>query len=72
MDGNKVTEKNKETKERTSFSRLLFRNLFGGRRELSIFEEEEVQGPWRTVFATFLSNKMAMTGLVIFLLIFLT
>ena len=34
-------------------------------------EEEDVQSPWRTVINTFRGNKISMTGLLIFLTIFL-
>lgn len=66
---NKVKE---STKGKKSFTRLLFGNLFGGKKEeLSIFEEEQVQSPFRTVMRTFRDNKVSMTALYIFLLIFL-
>lgn len=64
----KVNEKRKSKK---SFKSLLFGNLFGGKKELSIFEEEQVQSPFRTILKAFRENKVAMTGLYIFLLIFL-
>ena len=35
-------------------------------------EEEQVQSPWKTVIKTFRSNKVAMTGFTVFILIFLT
>lgn len=63
---------NKDKKNKKSFSSLLFGNLFGSRKELSILEEEQVQSPWRTVVRSFRSNKVSMTGLIIFLLIFAT
>lgn len=63
---------NKNKKNKKSFSSLLFGNLFGSRKELSILEEEQVQSPWRTVIRIFRSNKVSMTGLIVFLLIFAT
>ncbi|TJX14334.1 ABC transporter permease subunit [Tissierella creatinini] len=62
----------KEVDKKRSFLSLLFGNLFGGNNKLSILEEEKVQSPFRTVIKTFRSNKIAMTALIIFLLIFLT
>lgn len=61
--------KNNDKKGKNFFS-LLLANLFGGRKELSLMEEEEVQSPWRTVTATFRSNKVSMVALIIFLVIF--
>ncbi len=63
-------ENNEKTKK--SFFSLLFGNLFGSKKELSLMEEEQVQSPWRTVINTFRGNKIAMGGLIIFLLIFAT
>lgn len=65
-----VKNDNKNKKKKQSFLNLLFANLFGGKKELSLMEEEEVQSPWRTVIATFRSNKVSMVGLIIFLSIF--
>lgn len=62
---------NKQEKKK-SFLSLLFGNLFGSRKELSLLEEEEIQSPWRTVIKSFRSNKVAMTGFIVFLLIFAT
>ncbi len=62
----------KEVDKKRSFLSLLSGNLFGGNNKLSILEEEKVQSPFRTVIKTFRSNKIAMTALIIFLLIFLT
>jgi len=63
----------KESKEsKKSSTRLLFGNLFGRKKELSIFEEEQVQSPFRTVMRTFRDNKVSMTAFYVFLLIFLT
>lgn len=59
------------SKKRKSFLALLFANLLGGKKKLSILEEEQVQSPMKTVINTFRSNKVAITGLSIFILIFL-
>ncbi|NLC04696.1 MAG: peptide ABC transporter permease, partial [Tissierellia bacterium] len=64
-------DNNKDNKKRKSFFSLLFGNLFGNKKELSLMEEEDVQSPWRTVINTFRGNKISMTGLLIFLTIFL-
>ena len=64
-------DNNKDNKKRKSFFSLLFGNLFGNKKELSLMEEEDVQSPWRTVINTFRGNKISMTGLLIFLSIFL-
>lgn len=61
---------NKKDEKRQSFFSLLLASLFGGKKELALTEEEDVQSPWRTVVATFRSNKVSMTGLIIFLAIF--
>lgn len=62
---------NNDNKKRQSFFSLLLASLFGGKKELALTEEEDVQSPWRTVVATFRSNKISMMGLLIFLAIFL-
>lgn len=67
----KHTSDNKNNKEKKSFFSLLFRGLFGNRQQLSLMEEEQVQSPWRTVIRTFRSNKVSMTGFIVFILIFL-
>lgn len=63
-------DNNKDNKKRKSFFSLLLANLFGSKKELSLMEEEDVQSPWRTVLATFRSNKVSMLGLIVFLTIF--
>lgn len=62
----------KEVEKKKSFLGLLFANLFGGKSKLSLLEEEKVQSPFKTVTKTFRSNKIAMTALMVFILIFLT
>ena len=50
----------------------LFTRLFGNRNKtLSFMEEEQLQSPGRTMVRNFLNNKLGMTGLIVFLLIFL-
>ena len=66
------SKQNNNKDKKSSFLSLLFKNLFGGKKELSVMEEEMVQSPWKTVFKTFKSNKVAMIGLIIFILIFAT
>ena len=48
--------------------------LFGmnsmGKPEVSVLEEEQMQGPIRTIVKNFLENKVAMTATVIFIAIF--
>lgn len=63
-------EKNKKSKKR--FSSLLFGNLFGGNDQKSIFVEDDVQSPLKTVISTYRSNKVAMTAFIVFVLILLT
>lgn len=57
----------KENKKPSLFSRL-----FGNRnKQLSFMEEEQLQSPTRMIVRNFMSNKLGMTGLIVFLLIFL-
>ncbi len=50
----------------------LFARLFGNRnKQLSFMEEEQLQSPTRVIVRNFMSNKLGMTGLIVFLLIFL-
>lgn len=60
-----------QQKNRPNFLRLLFSKLFGGKKQLSIIEEEQMQSPFRTVVNNFKENKVSMTGLIIFIIIFL-
>src|SRR5690554_6782370 len=62
----------KSTKKKKSGLHLLFTSLFGGKKTLSIYEEEQVQSPTRTIIRTFKSNKVSMTALIIFLIILAT
>ncbi len=65
---------NKNTsKKRRSFFRLLLIKAFGaGKKKLSVLEEEQMQGPVKTIIKNFLSNKLSMIGLIVFFLIFAT
>lgn len=72
MTMKQANENKKNNEKKKSFLSLLFANLFGSKKQLSIMEEEQVQSPWRTVIRTFRSNKVAMTGFTVFLLIFIT
>ena len=50
----------------------LLSRLFGNRnKERSFLEEEQLQSPGRLVLRNFLHNKLGMTGLILFLAIFL-
>ncbi|MBR6657902.1 MAG: ABC transporter permease subunit [Oscillospiraceae bacterium] len=50
----------------------LFARLFGNRnKQLSFMEEEQLQSPTRMIIHNFVSNKLGMTGLIVFLCIFL-
>ncbi|MBQ7938313.1 MAG: ABC transporter permease subunit [Oscillospiraceae bacterium] len=58
---------NKENKKPSLFARL-----FGNRnKQLSFMEEEQLQSPTRMIVRNFISNKLGMTGLIVFLCIFL-
>jgi len=51
----------------------IFKRLFGKRdAEIDIMQEEALQSPMRTIVKNFMENKLAMAGLIIFSLIFLT
>ena len=49
----------------------LRRMFFGPAKELSFLEEEQVQSPMRSIAKRFLSNKIAVTGVVVFVLVLL-
>ena len=50
----------------------LFGRLFGNRnKQLSFMEEEQLQSPTRMIIHNFVSNKLGMSGLIVFLCIFL-
>lgn len=63
-------------KEKRGFLNLVMLQMFGGREKMYALEEElikedEIQSPFITTARTFMSNKTAMTGLIVFLFIFL-
>ena len=63
---------NKDNKKKKSSLSLMFRKLFGLKeKEIDIMHEEQMQSPFRTVLKNFRGNKLAMGGLIIFVLIFL-
>lgn len=66
MSVKQFNENKKDNKKKKSFLSLLFTNLFGGKSKLSIYEEEKVQSPLKTVLKTFRSNRIAMTSLGVF------
>jgi len=57
--------------KKPSFLYLLFTKLFGGKKQLSLLEEEQMESPFRIVINNFKDNKVAMTGLIVFILIFI-
>ena len=65
---------NNNNKKKRSFRHLLFINLFGGKQKMTVLEEEfkedDIQSPWQAIWSTFKDDKVAMTALVIFLVIF--
>ena len=63
--------KKQDNNKKKSFFSLLMGNLFGVKPELSLMEEEQVLSPLRTVINSFKSNRVAMFGLITFILIFL-
>ncbi len=51
----------------------LFSALFGSRnKNLDVYKEEAVQSPGMTMFKNFLSNKIAMSGVILFFATFIT
>ena len=57
-------------KKKPGFLRLLFAKLFQGKKKMSILEEEQLQSPFRTVLNNFRDNKVSMSALIVFLMIF--
>jgi len=62
----------KDNMKKDSFFLSVVKNLFGKRseKEIDIMQEEAIQSPLRTVIKNFVENKLAMTGLIVFILIF--
>jgi len=56
-----------EEKKKKSFFSFLRKD----KKEQDIFQEEQVQSPLRTIVSNFLHNRIAMTGVVVFLAIFI-
>lgn len=66
-------DNNNTPKKKKSFLYLLYVKAFGtGKKKLSVLEEEQMQGPVKTIIKNFTGNKLSMTGLIVFLLIFAT
>ena len=60
-----------EKQKKTFFLvRWLKRYFLGERKELSFEEEEQIQTPMRAMLSNFLHRPLAMTGLIVFLAIF--
>lgn len=62
-----------QKKKRKSSLFLTLKGLFvrSGGDVQSILEEEQLQSPFRTIVKNFVENKIAMAGVIVFLLIFL-
>lgn len=59
--------------KRTGSFTLTLRRLFGMKeKETDILKEEQMQSPFRTIVRNFWENKVAMFGLIVFVLIFAT
>lgn len=69
MDTKQISNKKKDKKKK-SFCHLMFINLFGGKEKMTMLEEEDIQSPWQSVLSSFKSDKVAMTALTVFLVIF--
>lgn len=54
------------------FTRLIKRVFYGPGRELSILEEEQMQTPIKAIVKSFLGNKIAMVGFVVFMTLFVS
>lgn len=56
----------------SSFGRM-FKRLFsfgGKKKELNVFEEEEIKSPSKVIFSNFIHNKFTIIGLILFIGIF--
>lgn len=61
-----------KNKDKTKHSCTLLQRLFGNRNKVTDFmKEEQLQSPGRLMVKNFTHNKLGMTGLIIFLIIFL-
>ncbi|MFZ2257465.1 MAG: ABC transporter permease subunit [Clostridiaceae bacterium] len=64
------TQGSDNLKDTPDKSPLNKRSLFGKKKkDLNIFQEEQIQTPWKTVVKTYMSNKLSMGALIVFLLI---
>lgn len=63
-----MSKENKPKRSHTSLFGLLFGNR---KKQLSFLEEEQLQSPMHTIVKNFVANKVAMTSLIIFIIIFL-
>ena len=59
------TNSNGEQPKNTPKKRFGFKK----KQDLNIFQEEQIQTPWKTVVKTFLANKLSMAALILFLAI---
>lgn len=67
-----MSKETTDKKKKKSFLHLLFIRMFGtGKQKLTMLEEEQMQGPIRNIVKNFKNNKISMTGLIIFILIFI-
>lgn len=48
----------------------LFARLFGGKDTYDAMKEEKVQSPWRTIIRNFLSNRVSMVAMIVFICVF--
>ncbi len=62
--------RNKSKRNRSKEPRRF--RFYTTKKALSIYEEEVIQSPFATVLKTFADNRVGMTALGIFLLVFLT
>lgn len=59
-------------KRNSTFGASIRRMFTPHKEEKSLLEEEQMQSPFRTIVKNFVSNKLAMIGVIVFLLIFLS
>lgn len=67
----------KDTKKKSSYGssfKEMLRRMFGlgPKQQLSLLEEEQMQSPMRTIIKNFLSRRLAIVGMVVFAIIFIT
>ncbi|QSX04721.1 ABC transporter permease subunit [Sedimentibacter sp. zth1] len=68
---------NKSKHKKSGFLKLIsntFKGMFLGNNhvEMSVFEEEKMQSPFRTAVSNFFDRKLSVVALVIFILVFLS